>query len=400
MLKSKFSWAKVVLALFFLPSCVPQRNDANNDKVEYVDIAEFSELPMVTFPVEQISILHQAPSFNTIDDTIYFFQKRDSIVSVFQVIQEGENFKSSFLKNVTINLPYVALTNTKTFFGYGGLVPKVYTFDFDGQHKETLTISKEYIPHLQDSIVLYPYRGASIFPVNPKQHVPIRLVSYYAKPINDLTALYETDYQKNIFLFLDTENVTNSKVFGSLQQLSFMYNPETADIYNNQETKVTFLNHQNQKIAFSPKLETLFYLDDKGDVTKKLVYEYAKDFDDFKLESNHPNPADYITENSSYQRQWITTDGKYLIRVLKRGKTDDSQTSQYETPWEAIICNLDNDVIKVSTVLQFPAKKFSYGDIHFLNDKLLFISNKGIQNEKYNPDAHSYSIIDLSRYFK
>jgi hypothetical protein len=183
--------------------------------------------------------------------------------------------------------------------------------------------------------------------------------------------------------------------------LGYTYDSIHLDDYARLETRIGLsFTDNNHFLASSEKSEALWYCTKEGDITKQYEYSFAKDAADFKLTIGETGKGpQYIALSAFYENQWFVKSGKYLIRLLKRGASDEN-IGQKDTPWQILIFRTESEDVNLLHVLNFAPEHFDYADIHLIKERYLLVSNQGTKNKVYDPSNHSYSIIDLADYLK
>jgi len=385
----------ILISAFILLAC-----EKSNETPIYLISSNSNNLPKVSFPVKHISTLAQCPHFVNIQGKLYYQHKTGDTTSVFQILSDKKQWTSKEDSKLFLKYDYVQLTPANTYFAFRSYYPQLYQINRSGEVLNKYSIPLFFDLGLKDTVVQYIHGSVSLMPQSFDSIMPFRLYERLIREPVSLEEAIKAKYHHNIFLSYNIANPAKSEVFGTLPQLGFHYKSQTEDDYNNMETKFTFYPFRDKFLVISSKSEEVSLVNKNGDVIKLWDYFYAKNTPDFKLKNSFPDPAEYYTQCAVYLQNWVDTSGNYLIRVLKRGKSSKEQLDQTETPWEVIILSINEEHLEIKQIFKFEPAHFNYGDVHFVDNRYLFISNKGIKNGYYDPENHSYSILDLSKYLE
>ena len=396
MRKSKMSnWWLICLVTSFImfTNC-----SKNSYSPQIVQISSELNLNSVIFDYSKISNLKQPTAFIVDNDSIFLSQYLKDKLFVYSVFETTSGYERLFRDSIPIGFDHFAMLLSNelilSFKSHENDISFIREKD-DSTLKTTIRLPKYYDDLLHDSIQLVVSNSVGELPQLKGDIVLFRSYQQHSKQPNSLENGYVSMYESPIFLAYNLR----SKQFYSFSKLSdfgFHYDPRTMNLFARNDIRFssTFAGDTHYLIH-SAKSEKLFFVDHSGQKLDSVSYNYAQHSTDFTLNMNDVGDASqYIIEASFYAITWYYRDSNKIVRVLKRGKTDDSQKGQKETPWEVVI--IDGDKGEVSTVLKFAPNQFDYGDVHFVKDRYLFVSNKGIENKKYDPQNHSYSIIDLA----
>jgi hypothetical protein len=382
---------------------------ANSEKSvapQTVTISSNASLPLVVLPFPKVSVLNEPLYFIETTNGILISnftkgQLRLYKTNLFE--QEVSTHEILFSADLdSLNLDFCAFLTEQEGIAFNDFSSFFYHFK-RGENNisfKKVALPKSYDFALQDSIQLTIDRSVVDRPFLIGNEIIFHVYQIHTRQPNSMRNAFEAIYRAPLFLSYSLKKEDIEIIDLNLNKLGYVYDSIHMDDFVRLETRIGLSFEDNDHFfASSEKGEDIWYCSKKGSIEKTYSYSFAWDEPDFKLTTKETGKGpQYISLSAFYNHQWYTDAGKYLIRLLKRGASDEN-LGQKDTPWQILILKIEGSGTKLVTLLNFEAEHFDYADIHLLAERYLIVSNNGTKNKVYDPNNHSYSIIDLADYF-
>ena len=388
-------WA---LSLWLFVACTTNgRKEAPVYQIQALELNQF------VLPFKHIDNLKQPVQFLTLhSDTIQCAHFAENVISKYNFLfsPSVQTLVNSFEVPIVQEFDFIGWLNPNTALNFRGHSRKFYLYNTSANSNTVYFHPTYYEPLLKDTFQLTADYGIDTKPVNNQNDILFSVFQIFEKQPISINLAFESIFSAPSFVHFDAKHGT-FKTFLSLNQLGLAYDSTSFEKYSRIDTRVHPVFFEDVIIVCSSKSEDLYLIDRKRlEILRTLNYSHCASDADFKLTTNEvPKGAEYIRKSGFYEQSIMLDKQGILLRVLKRGASNENQTGQGDTPWQIIAIDIKHNGKKMF-VLDFAPGEFDYADIHLVADRYLLVSNRGILNSHYESKKHSYSVLDLFDYIK